>query len=320
MISAAAAGCRIFDIIRGRRNDMLKDFGEIEAHLIESGIKKRIVLAGAQDDLALAALVRAKRKGFAQGILIGDEAKIRELLAGMEEPAEDYEIVNELREMTAARKAVKMVNEGKADLPMKGLMQTASFLMAVQNPFGGLLDEDGLLNEFTAFYWPEKDRILITGDCAINVAPTLEQKKIIAANLIDLARSFKCSPVRVAAVSVLEKPNPDIQSTMDAHELAQMDWGPDVIFEGPFALDNALDEEAARHKGITGEVAGKADVLLMPDMHAGNVFHKCIHFFGHMPFASGTIGARCPIIMNSRTDDEDAKYYSVMTGVLRASL
>ena len=299
---------------------MLKNFEEIESHLVETGVKKRIVLAGAQDDLALAALVRAKRKGFAQGILIGDEEKVRALLEEMQEPAEDYEIIHEKREMTAARKAVKMVNEGRADLPMKGLMQTASFLMAVQNPFGGLLEEGGLLNEFTAFYWPEKDRILITGDCAINVAPDLEQKKVIAANLIALAKSFQCSPVRVAAVSVLEKPNPEIQSTMDADALSKMDWGEDVIFEGPFALDNALDEEAARHKGIGGEVAGKADVLLMPDMHAGNVFHKCIHFFGHMPFASGTIGAKCPIIMNSRTDDEDAKYYSVMTGVLRATV
>ena len=105
---------------------------------------------------------------------------------------------------------------------------------------------------------------------------------------------------------------------MDAAALTGMDWGENVIVEGPFALDNALDEEAARHKGIQSQVAGHADVLLMPDMHAGNVFHKCIHFFGHMPFASGTIGAKTPVIMNSRTDDEDAKYYSIMAGILRS--
>jgi phosphate butyryltransferase len=122
----------------------------------------------------------------------------------------------------------------------------------------------------------------------------------------------------VAAVSVIEKQNPDIQSSMDAAALTGMDWGENVIVEGPFALDNALDEEAARHKGIQSQVAGHADVLLMPDMHAGNVFHKCIHFFGHMPFASGTIGAKTPVIMNSRTDDEDAKYYSIMAGILRS--
>ena len=297
---------------------MFKNFQEIENWLVSKKMKKRIVLVGAHDDLALGALVRAKRKGFVSATLIGDEEKIKTILAGMGEPIEDYEIIHEPREMSAARKAIRLVNEGKADIPMKGLMQTATFLMAIQNPMGGLMDEGGLLNEFTAFYWAEKDRILLTGDCAINVAPDLSQKKIIAQNLIDLAKAFGCEKVKVAAVSVIEKPNPEIQSSVDAAELAGMDWGGDVIVEGPFALDNALDSEAAKHKGIESPVAGNADVLLMPDIHAGNVFHKCIHFFGHMPFASGTIGARVPIIMNSRTDDEDAKYYSIMAGILRS--
>lgn len=297
---------------------MFQNFKQIEEYLITENVHKRIVLCGSHDNLALGALVRAKRKGFLSATLIGDEEKTRALLADMNEPAEDYEIIHEPREMSAARKAVKMIHEGRADLPMKGLMQTASFLMAIQNPFGGLMEEGGLLNEFTAFYWPEKNRILITGDCAINVAPTLEQKKIITANLIALAKAFGCKTVKVAAVSVVEKPSPDIQSSMDADALAHMDWGEDVIVAGPFALDNALDEEAARHKGIANPVAGNADVLLMPDIHAGNVFHKCIHFFGHMPFASGTIGAKTPVIMNSRTDDEDAKYYSIMAGILRS--
>lgn len=297
---------------------MFKNFQEIETYLVQENVNKRIVLCGAHDDLALGALVRAKRKGFVSAILIGDEEKIKTLLETMGEPLTDYEIIHEPREMSAARKAIKLVNEGKADIPMKGLMQTASFLMAIQNPMGGLMDEGGILNEFTAFYWPEKERIILTGDCAINVAPTLEEKKVITANLIALAHAFGCDTVKVAAVSVLEKPNPEIQSSMDAAALAKMDWGEKAIVEGPFALDNALDEEAAKHKGISSPVAGHADVLLMPDIHAGNVFHKCIHFFGHMPFASGTIGARTPVIMNSRTDDEDAKYYSIMAGILRS--
>lgn len=297
---------------------MFKNFQEVEDYLVRENVKKRVVLCGAHDDLALGALVRAKRKGFVSATLIGDAEKICELLRAMGEPEEDYEIIHEPREMSAARKGVKLIKECKADLPMKGLMQTASFLMAIQNPMGGLMDEDAILNEFTAFYWPEKNRIIITGDCAINVAPNLEKKKVITSNLIALAHAFGCKTVKVAAVSVLEKPNPEIQSSVDAAELAQMDWGEHAIVEGPFALDNALDEEAANHKGITSPVAGNADVLLMPDIHAGNVFHKCIHFLGHMPFASGTIGARVPVIMNSRTDDEDAKYYSIMAGILRS--
>lgn len=299
---------------------MFKNFNEIENHLINTNIKKKIVLAGSHDDLALKALIRAKKAGFVEAILIGDKEKTEAILKEQNEPIEDYEIIDEKRELKAAMKAVKLVNEGKADMPMKGLIQTAAFLMAVQNPAGGLMQPDALLNEMTAFYYPEQDRILITGDCAINISPDLSQKQKIAKNLIQLARAFGCEQVKVAAISIVEKENPSIQSSVDAKELSQMDWGDDVLFEGPFALDNALDEEAAKHKGINSPVAGHADVLLMPDIHAGNVFHKCIHFFGHMPFASGTIGAKTPIIMNSRTDDEDAKYYSIMVAILLSML
>lgn len=295
---------------------MFKNFDEIENYLIESKVKKKVVLAGSHDDLALGALIKAKRKGFVDIILIGDKEKTIEILSKYEEPVDDYEILDEKRELKIAMTAIKLVKEGKADIPMKGLIQTAAFLMAVQNPMGGLLDTDGLLNEVTAFYYKEQDRIIITGDCAINIAPDLEQKTKITRNLIRFARAFGCEKVKVGAISVIEKANPSIQSSMDAQALAEMEWDKDVVVEGPFALDNALDEESAKHKGIVSEVAGHADVLLMPDIHAGNVLHKCIHFFGHMPFASGTLGTQKPIIMNSRTDDEDAKYYSIMSAIL----
>ncbi len=297
---------------------MLRNFSEIEDFVISRGLRKRIALCGAHDDLALGALVRARRRGFVTASLIGDGEKIRALLDGMGESAEDYEILDEKRELRSAAKAIGMVNAGEADIPMKGLMQTASFLMAIQTPFGGLMDEGALLNEYTAFFWPEQQRLLLAGDCAINIAPTLEEKKLILANLIRCAGAFRCERVKAACVSVLEKPNPNIQSSVDADSLAHMDWGENAVVEGPFGLDNALSAEAAKHKGIVSEVAGHADVLLMPDMHAGNVLHKCIHFFGHMPYASGTLGARTPIIMNSRTDDEDAKYYSILCAVLQA--
>lgn len=297
---------------------MFQNFEEIENYLIQNHCKKRVVLAGSHDDLALGALVRAKRKGFVDAILIGDAEKTIEILKQFGEPLEDYEIIDEKREMAASRKAVKLIHEGKADIPMKGLMQTASFLMAIQNPMGGLMEQDALLNEVTIFYYEPQNRMIITGDCAINIAPTLEEKVKITKNLVKLAKAFGCERVKVAALSVVEKPNPDIQSSMDAKALSEMDWGEDVIVEGPFALDNALDEEAAKHKGIVSEVAGKADVIVVPEIHTGNVFHKCIHFLGNIKFASGTLGAKTPIIMNSRTDDEDAKYYSIMSAILLA--
>ena len=296
---------------------MFRSFNEIEKYLIRNQINKRVVLCGSHDDIALKAIVRAKRQGFVSGILIGDEDKTVALLNEMDEPPDDYSIIDETRETKAASTAIKMVCSGEADLPMKGMVQTAPYLMAIQNPLGGFVSQDSLINEYTAFFFCEQERMILMGDCAVNIAPNLEEKAKILKNLISLAKAFQCEEVKVAAVSIIEKPNPSIQSSVDARALAGMSWGEGVFVEGPFALDNAIDPESARHKGIQSNIAGNADVLLMPDVHAGNILHKAIHFFGHKPFASGVLGANYPVIMNSRTDDENAKFYSIMTGILQ---
>ena len=289
---------------------MLHSFEELESSLAGAAHRSRVVLAGAEDDIALAAVVRARRAGIVDATLVGDAEKIAALLSEMGESAEEYRIVGAASEMQAARTAVKLVCAGEADFPMKGRMQTASFLMAVQ--FGGLVEKGGLVNEYTVFHYADQNRMLVCGDCAVNIAPSFEEKRAICANLIGVARSLGASPVKVAALSIVEKPEPTVPSSVDAHELAQLDWGDDVLVDGPFALDNALDAEAAAHKGIASPVAGHADVILVPDVQAGNVLHKAAHFFGHYPFASGLLGASVPVVMNSRTDDADAKYFSIL--------
>ena len=297
---------------------MFKNFQEIETYLQQNQIKKRLVLAGAQDEIALSAVVRATRAGYVEPTLVGDEAAITALLEQMGEDPATYAIVPAKTENKAARTAVRMVASGEADIPMKGLMQTATFLMAVQ--FGGLVGEDALINEVTVFEYTDQDRLIVTGDCAVNIAPTLEQKAKITANLIGVARSLGANPVRVAQLSALEKAEPTMPSSMDAKALADMDWGEDVICEGPLALDGALDLEAAKHKGIQSEVAGQADLIVVPDIHAGNVLHKCVHFFGHYAFASMLVGANVPVVMNSRTDDAEAKYLSIIVAIARSLL
>lgn len=289
---------------------MLKNFEEVERHLSESGATRRIALAGAQDDIALSAVVRAVRRGFVEPILVGDDAAIRRSLEHLGEKASDYRIEDAPSENRAARMAMGLVSSGEADFPMKGLMQTATFLMSVR--FGGLVEKGSLINECTVFYYADADRLIVCGDCAVNIAPTLDEKKQITAHLIDVARSLGADPVLVAQLSVIEKPDPEIQSSVEARQLAEMSWGEDVKAAGPLALDNILDAESARHKGIEGPVAGNANVIVVPDIHAGNVLHKCVHFFGHYPFASMLLGAKTPIVMNSRTDDVDAKYYSIL--------
>ena len=297
---------------------MFNSFDSIEQYLSEKGIRKTIVLAGSNDDRALEAIVRAHDKCFVDAVLVGSEAETRKLLALLGAREDDYTIVDVGSENRAARKAIAAVESGEADFPMKGLMQTATFLMALQ--CSTLCEEGALLNEATVFHYADQDRMVVAGDCAVNVAPSLEQKAGITKNLIGAARALGADPVRVAALSVIENPTPTIPSSMEAHELAGMDWGEDVVVEGPLALDNVLDAEAAKHKGIESEVAGRADVIVMPDIHAGNVFHKCVHFFGHYSYASGLLGAKIPVVMNSRTDDIESKYNSILIAILQSML
>lgn len=295
---------------------MLNNFQEIEASLACGEGMRTVALAGAEDEIALAAVVRAKHANVANAVLIGDEEIIAARLEVLGEAPSNWRIIATKSEMQAARTAVKLVLDGEADFPMKGLVQSATYQMAIK--FGGLVDEDGFINEFTVFHFADQDRLIVCGDCAVNIAPSLNEKARITRNLIGVARALGASPVRVAALSVVEKPDPSVPSSMDADALSNMDWDADVALEGSLALDNILGAEAARHKGIESDVAGRADVIVVPDIAAGNVLHKCAHFFGHYPFASGLVGACVPVVMNSRTDDEDAKYYSILMACLQA--
>ena len=239
---------------------MFRSFKEVEEYVLSNGIKKRVVLCGAHDDAALEAVVDAHKKGVIEATLIGDKEKIVSLLKEMGADEEDYEIIDEPDETVSAPLAVKMVKEGKADIPMKGLMQSGTYIKAVLNKETGILTPGRTLSEVTAFEYPDKGRILFISDCAINVNPDLETKKKILANAVDVARAFGYDKVKVAALSAVEKVNPKLQSSVDAAALAECEFE-NAVVQGPLALDNALNEEAAKHKGITGEVAGDADVL-----------------------------------------------------------
>ena len=295
---------------------MFHSFKEVEEHIVVNGICKMIALAGAHDEPALSALIEAKRKGVVKGILIGDAAGIREILAKYEEPEADYEIIDEPDEKAAAALAVAKVKDGSADIPMKGLMQTASFMRAILNKETGLLPPGQILNQSTVLVWPEKNRIMFAADCAVNIAPSLEDKKKILRNEVDLAHAFGIDMPKVAVISALEKVNEKIPSTVEAAALRDMKWEKCVV-EGPFALDIAVDAESAKHKGVDSQVAGDADILIMPDLCAGNVFHKTLHFFAHLETAGALCGTEMPVVMTSRTDSPEAKYNSILTAIVQ---
>ena len=295
---------------------MFRSFREVEEYVLKNGINKTIALAGAHDEPALSAVIEAKKKGVVNGLLIGDEVQIRELLAKYGEPESDYEIIHEPDEREAAALAVAKVREGAGDIPMKGLMQTASFMRAILNKETGLLPPGKVLSQCTVFVWPEKDRILFAADCAVNIAPDAEGKIKILENTIALANVFGFDRPKAAVISAVEKVNEKIPSTVDAVTIKEKGWD-NCDVAGPYALDIALDEEAAAHKGVTGPVAGKADILLMPDLCTGNVFHKSMHFFAHFETAGALCGTEIPVVMTSRTDSPVTKYDSILTAILQ---
>ena len=297
---------------------MFHSFNEIEEYILNTGVKKKIAVCCAHDAAALGAVAAARRNGVAEGVLVGKAKEIEDILRSMGESPADYEIIDAMSNISASMTSVKLLTDGKVDSEMKGLLPSAEFLLPIMNPMGGLMEQDGMLSQAGAYYYPDQDRMLFVADCAINMYPSFDEKVKILKNTVKLAKDCGVERVKVAAISALEKVNPAIPNSVEAQKLSEMDWGEDVVVAGPYALDNAIDEATARHKGIEGEVAGNADVLLMPDICVGNVFHKCAHYFGHMP-ASGIIcGAKKPIVFNSRSDTDEIKYNSILLATLQA--
>lgn len=295
---------------------MFRNFKEIERYITSNNLQKRIALACAHDEAALSALIDAKNKNVASGILIGDANKIRKILKAYDESENDYEIIDEPDETLAAELTITKIRNGEADIPMKGLMQTASFMRAILDKEKGLLPPGKLLSQATVFVWAEKSKIMFAADCAVNISPDANDKAKIVENTVELARAFGIDRPKVAVISAVEKVNEKIPSTVDAATLKSMEWI-DCVVDGPFALDIALDEEAALHKGVSSLVAGRSDILLMPELCAGNVLHKAIHFFAHFETAGALCGTEMPVIMTSRTDSPVTKYDSILTAILQ---
>ncbi len=301
-------------------SQLFKSFSQIEAAVLTSvkasGKRPRIALACAQDPDGLAAVVDAHRRGVVDAVLIGDVESISSQLFAAGENEAEYELLACDDEREAARMAVAMVRAGEADIPMKGLMMTASFMRAILDKETGLLPEGNLLSQATVLEWPARDKLMVISDCAVNIAPDLGQKAKICRNAIDLAHVLGYERPNVGVISALEVVNPKIQSTVDAAAIADMDW-PDACVGGPFALDNAVVPEAAALKGVTHPAAGKCDVLIVPDLPSGNIFTKSLTFFAQLKSAGSLNGTTSPVVMTSRTDTPKDKYFSILVAIAK---
>lgn len=292
------------------------------------GISRRIsktkkyvlAVAVAQDYDVLSAVVRAVQMNLVEAILVGDENKILDIAQMHGFTLDQMKIVHESDSTVACETAVKLVSSGEANLLMKGLVDTSVLLKAALNKEWGLRT-DRVLSHVTVASIPDYDRYFFITDAAMNIAPDVEAKKQIILNCLPVAKALGVDMPKVAVVCAVEKVNPKMQATLDAQALSDMQDRGEItgcFVDGPFAFDNAISELAAHHKGIHNPNAGKADILLMPAIEAGNILYKAITYFAKGSVACMIAGAKAPIVLTSRADSDDAKLNSIALCVLMA--
>jgi phosphate butyryltransferase len=298
----------------------LRSFNDVIKYAKERG-PKIISVACSQDKEVLIAVDMAKKEGIANAILVGDIEKTKEIAKELNIDLDGYELIDEKDLAQASLKAVSLVSEGKADMVMKGLVDTSIILKAVLNKEVGLRTGN-ILSHVAVFDVKGYDRLFFITDAAMNLSPDLQGKKQIIENACVVAHALDIENPKVAAICAKEKVNPKMQDTVDAKDLEEMCANGDIkgcIVGGPFALDNAVSEEAAKHKGMSHPIAGKADILLAPDIEAGNILYKSLVFFSETKNAGVIVGAKAPIILTSRADSEETKLNSIALGVLMAA-
>ncbi|MFB6728085.1 phosphate butyryltransferase [Bacillus mobilis] len=294
-------------------------------HLIDQAAgqpKKTVAVAVAEDHEVIEAVAKAITLQLAQFRLYGNQEKIMGMLQehGLQ-TSEHIEVIAAASSAEAAELSVKAVRNGEADVLMKGNIPTANILKAVLNKEWGLR-KGSVLSHVAAFEVPNYDRLIFVTDAAMNIAPDVTQKAAIIQNTVEVARAIGIDLPKVAPIAAVEVVNPAMQATIDAAMLTQMNRRGQIkncIVDGPLALDNAVSQIAAEHKGIVSDVAGKADILLVPTIEAGNVLYKSLVYFADAKVGAMIAGAKAPIVLTSRADSAETKVYSLALAVATAS-
>ena len=273
------------------------------------------------DTVSLESAVEAARLGLLRPILVGPAARVREVAARASLDIGGFELVDSQHSHDSAAKAVELVRCGRAEGLMKGSLHTDELMGAVVARETGIRTARRISHCFVMDV-PGHEQALIISDAAVNIAPSLEEKVDIVQNAIDLARALGTQEVRVAILSAMETVNPRVPSTIEAAALCKMaDRGQitGALLDGPLALDNAISVEAAEIKHIVSPVAGKANVLIVPDLEAGNMLAKSLTFLASADAAGIVLGARVPIILTSRADSLLTRLASCAVALLVAA-
>ena len=299
---------------------MTKSFDDLLAKVSQCS-KKTVAVACAQDDAVLEAVKAAKERGIADAILVGNEAEIKTIARTLKMHINEYKIINVEDPVEAARTAVKLVHDGEADMYMKGLIDTKTFLKSVLDKEVGLRT-DKTLSHVCVFEIKGVDHLLFLSDVAFVPYPDLATKANIIKNTVEIAHACGVECPKVAPIAAVEVVNPKMPCTVEADELTKMNENGEItgcIVDGPLSLDLAIEPQAAFHKGTTDrKIVGDADVLLFPDIHAGNITYKCLVHTAECKNGNILTGTSAPVILTSRSDDFEVKVNSIALAAIVA--
>lgn len=279
-----------------------------------------VAVAIAEDLEVKEAVALALENNLANFILFGNEHLIYEMY---EELLKNSDYINRIKIVhaetvqEAAKRSVESVRLGDASIVMKGNLSTSILLKEVLNKEYGLRDQS-VLSHVAIFEVPNREKAVIVTDAAMNIAPTLEQKAKIIENSVKIVRKIGIETPKVAVLAAVEVVNPAMPATIDAATLTVMNARGQIkncIVDGPLALDNAISIEAAEHKGLKGDVAGQADILLVPTIETGNILYKSLVFMANAEVAALIAGAKAPIVLTSRSDSAKTKLYSLALAI-----
>lgn len=289
----------------------MQDFLEI---VKKKSVAKNVAVPGAADDHVLEAVFEAEKLGLIKAILIDKADEVKKVLTDLGKNPEDYEIINADTPEDCGRIAVELVKEGKANVILKGLLDTKDVLKPVVNKETGI-GLGGVMSIVAFTELPAYHKLLVVTDGGMMTYPTVEQKAGIIKNAVDTYKKLGIDNPKIACVAAVEKVNPKMPETVEAAELKKMNEEgiiKDCVVEGPISMDLAVNADSAARKKYESPVAGDADVILVPNIQVGNVAHKSMLLFGGGKMAGVVVGAQCPIIINSRGSSAEEKFDSLL--------
>jgi phosphate butyryltransferase len=292
---------------------VLKSLADLK-EIVAGEPRKKLIVAAAQDQHSLGAVVRAWKDNVIEPILVGDKEQILNICAANNYDITGVRIIHEPDTDMAVEMSIKMVNSKQGDVLMKGKIGTSSLLKGVLNREWGLRTGN-LLSHFALFEVETYPKVIAVTDVAMNIAPNLQDKIAIINNSVGCLIKLGYKMPKVAVLGAVEMVNESMEATLHAALLSKMNQRDQIkncLIDGPLAFDNAVSLESAKRKGIRSEVAGDTDLLLMPDIEVGNVLYKSLVFFARAKVAAVILGARVPIVLTSRSDSEQAKYDSIL--------